>query len=234
MHDSASTTADKDDQQARLRRSIEHTLLMPEATRADIARHLEEAVELGLEAVCLRPTLIPADTLGLRVVTVCGFPSGAHDSRVKALEAELALRRGASEIDMVIDLGAVKARDWVAVRADIESVRAVVPAGHILKVIIESAALTRDEILECCRVGSDTGADFLKTSTGYHPAGGANLEAVRLMVGALSGNVQVKASGGIRTAAQARAFIDAGATRLGVSSTRALLGTSGASAPADY
>lgn len=210
-----------------IRDLIDHTLLTPEATAADVDAHLDEAIALGVGAVCVRPTLIPADARGLRIVTVCGFPSGAHDPRAKALEAELALSRGAHDIDMVTDLGAVKAHDWSLVRRDIETVRSVVPQDRVVKVIIESAALTDDEIVACSELGAEAGVDFIKTSTGYHPAGGASVDAVTLISRTMGPRIGVKASGGIRTLAQAVALVRAGATRLGVSSTRALLDSAG-------
>lgn len=214
---------DHDAEIARLLPLIDHTLLTPEATRQQVDAHLQEALALGLSAVCIRPNMIPAETSGLRIVTVCGFPSGAHDTAVKAREAEVALARGADDIDMVIGLGAVKAHDWTAVQDDVRALRAVVPSSKILKVIIETAALTDDEIVACCQIGQELGVDYMKTSTGYHPAGGARLADVALMSRVLDEHVQVKASGGIRTLAQATALIDAGATRLGISSTRSLL-----------
>lgn len=222
-----------------IRHLIDHTLLTPEATAAQVDAHIDEAIELGLGAVCVRPTLIPADARGLRNVTVCGFPSGAHDPRTKAREAELALARGAHDIDMVIDLGAVKSHDWGRVRHDIETVRSIVPRDKVVKVIIESAALTDDEIVACSDLGAEVGVDDIKTSTGYHPAGGASVAAVALISRRVGPHVGVKASGGIRTLAQAVALVRAGATRLGVSSTRAMLGASGeagatSDAPATY
>lgn len=215
---------DNDESMDRLRPLIDHTLLTPEATPQQVETHIREAVELGLTAVCLRPNMIPVDYRGgLRIVTVCGFPSGAHDTEVKALEAERALARGADDIDMVIGLGAVKAHDWETVRDDIRIVRAVVPTNNVLKVIIEAAVLTDDEIVRCCQIGQELGVDYIKTSTGYHPAGGASLAHVTLMSSVLDGDVRIKASGGIRTFAEATAFVDAGAARLGISNTRALL-----------
>lgn len=191
-----------------LRGMIDHTLLTPEATAAQVDAHLREALDLGVGAVCIRPTLIPADAYGLRVVTVCGFPSGAHDPRVKALEAELALARGADDIDMVVDLGAVASHDWAAVRRDIDAVRAVVPSEKTLKVIIESAALSEDEIIRCSEIGAEVGVDYIKTSTGYHPAGGASVSDVALIARIVGPHVGVKASGGIRTRAQAMALVN--------------------------
>ena len=217
------TLGDDDATRERMLPLIDHTLLTPEATPQQVDAHMREARELGLSAVCLRPSVLPDDAQGLRLVTVCGFPSGAHETAVKAFEAERALARGAHDIDMVIGLGAVKAHDWSAVRAEVRTLRDVVPSDRVLKVIIEAAVLTDDEIIACCRIGQEIGVDYMKTSTGYHPAGGASLADVALMSRVLEGQVLVKASGGIRTRAQAEAFLDAGAARLGVSGTRALL-----------
>jgi deoxyribose-phosphate aldolase len=208
-----------------LARMIDHTLLKPEATRADVEALIAEGVELGAYAVCVSPSMLPVDLpLGadLKVAAVCGFPSGKHDSVVKAVEAAQAVRDGADEIDMVIDIGAAKEGRFDAVQRDITAVRAAAPSPTVLKVIIESAALTDEEIVSACLAARDAGADFVKTSTGFHPAGGATVEAVTLMHAAVP-ELQVKASGGIRTLAQAEAMIAAGASRLGVSGTRALL-----------
>lgn len=203
---------------------IDHTLLAPEATDEQVAALCSEAEELGVFAVCLSPSRLPVRPLrGVQVCTVVGFPSGAHASAVKAAEAERAVRDGAQEIDMVLDLGRAKAHDWDAVEAD---VRAVVDAGGsdaLVKVILESAALTRDELVEGCRASERGGARYVKTSTGFHPAGGASVEAVRLMAQAVGGRLGVKASGGIRDTATALAMLQAGATRLGLSGSRAVL-----------
>lgn len=206
---------------------VDHTLLKPEATAPDVAALCADAAALGVFSVCISPSRLPLpDGLlgpGIAVATVCGFPSGAHHAAVKAVEAAASVEHGADEIDMVVSLGLVKAGDWAGVTADITAVRLAVPSPRILKVIIESAALTDDEILAACRACEDAGADFVKTSTGFHPAGGASVHAVRLMAGAVGGRLGVKASGGIRTAEQALAMIEAGATRLGLSGTRAVL-----------
>ncbi len=211
---------------------VDHTLLKPEATAADVVALVAEAGELGVYAVCVSPSMVPvavqagAGGGGVRVAAVAGFPSGKHVSVVKAHEAALAVESGASEIDMVIDVGAALAGDVAAVRSDIEAVRAAV-AGAVLKVIVESAVLLAhaDEptLAAACRAAEDAGADFVKTSTGFHPAGGASVRAVALMARAVGGRLGVKASGGIRTATDALAMLDAGATRLGLSGTRAVL-----------
>ena len=211
---------------AGLARYVDHTLLKPEATVADVQALVEEAARLGVYSVCVSPSFLPLDTSaapGLHVATVCGFPSGKHHSDVKAAEAARSVRDGADEVDMVIDVGAAKAGRFGDVEADITAVRAATPAPVVLKVIIESAALTDDEIVAVCRAAEAAGADFVKTSTGFHPAGGASVHAVRLMSQTVGGRLGVKASGGVRSAADALSMIEAGATRLGLSGTAAVL-----------
>lgn len=209
---------------------VDHTLLKPEATHADVTALVAEAAELGVYAVCVSPSMAPvaveAGAGRVRVAAVAGFPSGKHVSEVKSLEAAAAVASGVTEIDMVIDVGAALAGDLDAVRSDIEAVRAAV-AGTVLKVIVESAVLLDRAdgrtLADVCRVAEAAGADFVKTSTGFHPAGGASVRAVALMTETVGGRLGVKASGGIRTTADALAMLDAGATRLGLSSTRAVL-----------
>ncbi|MEJ5866248.1 deoxyribose-phosphate aldolase [Pseudokineococcus sp. 5B2Z-1] len=203
---------------------VDHTLLKPEATPADVAALVAEARSLGVLAVCVSPSTLPLEDTGdLVVATVCGFPSGKHASEVKAAEAARAVADGADEVDMVIDVGAARAGLWDAVRDDVAAVRAAVPAPGVLKVIIESAALEDDAVVAACRAAEAAGADFVKTSTGFHPSGGATEHAVRLMAETVGGRLGVKASGGIRTADQAAAMVAAGATRLGLSSSAAVL-----------
>lgn len=207
-----------------LARYVDHTLLKPESSPADVAALIAEAADLGVFSVCVSPSMLPVETPdGVAVATVCGFPSGKHHSQVKAAEAALSVEQGADEVDMVIDVAAALAGDFAAVEADIAAVRAAVPAPRILKVIIESAALTDEAIVGACRAAEAAGADFVKTSTGFHPAGGATVHAVALMAATVGGRLGVKASGGVRTWADAVAMIDAGATRLGLSGTRAVL-----------
>jgi deoxyribose-phosphate aldolase len=209
---------------------VDHTLLKPEATPAGVAAVVAEAAELGVFAVCVSPSMVPIAASsapdGLVVAAVAGFPSGKHLSTVKAEESALAAGAGAGEIDMVIDIGAALAGDFDAVRADIAVVRRAVP-GVTLKVIVESAALLalggESVLISACRAAKDAGADFVKTSTGLHPSGGASVAAVELMAATVDGRLGVKASGGIRTAGDAVAMLDAGATRLGLSGTRAVL-----------
>ena len=202
---------------------IDHTLLTPEATGAQVADLIAQADRLGVCAVCVSPSRLPVRVPeGLALATVCGFPSGAHTGAVKAAEAADAVARGADEIDMVVNLGLVKEGDADGVEADIRAVRRACE-GALLKVIIESAALTDAEIVACCRAAEAAGADFVKTSTGFHPAGGATVGAVGLMRATVGDRLGVKASGGIRTAADALAMVAAGASRLGVSASLAVL-----------
>ncbi|WP_040161218.1 deoxyribose-phosphate aldolase [Mobilicoccus massiliensis] len=209
-------------------RLVDHTLLTPEATHRQVADVAAEAGELGAFAVCVSPSRLPVEApAGVRVAAVCGFPTGAHAPEIKAAEAARAVSDDADEIDMVVDLGLVREGRFAEVEREIRAVRDVCPpAGErpvLLKVIIESAALTDAEIVACCEAAERAGADFVKTSTGFHPAGGASVHAVALMRRTVGDRLGVKASGGIRTAEAALAMIDAGATRLGLSGTRAVL-----------
>lgn len=207
-----------------LARYVDHTLLKPEATPADVQALITEGAELGVFSVCVSPSMLPLEVPnGLAVATVCGFPTGKHTSATKAAEAAESVALGADEIDMVIDIAQAISGDFAAVEKDIAAVRAAVPAGKILKVIIESAALTDDSIVGACKASVAAGADFVKTSTGFHAAGGATAHAVALMAATVGAGIGVKASGGIRTAQAALEMIDAGATRLGLSGTRAVL-----------
>ena len=208
---------------AALARTVDHTLLKPEATDAQVAALVAEAVELGAFSVCVSPSRLPLQAPdGLAVCTVVGFPSGAHASSVKAAEAALAVQQGATEVDMVIDLGRALAGEWAAVETDVAAVASACD-GVLLKVILESAALSTEQLVEACRAAERGGAQFVKTSTGFHPSGGASIEAVRTMRGTVGDRLGVKASGGIRDTAAALAMLEAGATRLGLSGTRAVL-----------
>lgn len=203
---------------------IDHTLLKPESTAADVAALVAEGRRLGVKAVCVSPNMLPlADTGDLVIATVCGFPSGAHKSEVKAVEAARAAADGAQEVDMVINLAQATTGDNDAVEADIRAVREAMPADVLLKVIIESAALTDEQIVAVCERAEAAGAQFVKTSTGFHPAGGASAHAVELMARTVGGRLGVKASGGIRTPEAALTMVEAGATRLGLSSSAAIL-----------
>ncbi|WP_115726849.1 deoxyribose-phosphate aldolase [Actinomyces culturomici] len=203
---------------------IDHTLLKPEATAADVARIVAEGVELGTYSVCVSPSMLPLEVpAGLKVACVAGFPSGAVKAEVKAAEAARAVADGADEVDMVINIALAKEGRADDLEAEIRAVREQIPAPKVLKVIIESAALTDDEIVMACKASEAAGADFVKTSTGFHPAGGASVHAVSLMRATVGDRLGVKASGGIRDAATALAMIEAGASRLGVSATLAIL-----------
>jgi len=223
---------------AQLALYIDHTLLKPEATAADVATTVADAARLGTYSVCVSPSMLPLEVpagSNLKVAVVCGFPSGKHVTEVKAAEARLAVSIGADEIDMVIDIGAAKEGRFDAIEADIAAVRAAVERPAVLKVIIESAALTDDEIVGACRAAVAADADFVKTSTGFHPTGGASVHAVALMSDTVQGKLGVKASGGIRSYDDAVAMIAAGATRLGVSGSEALLsGAANTEATAGY
>jgi deoxyribose-phosphate aldolase len=210
---------------------VDHTLLKPEATEADVVALLAEAEELDVFAVCVSPTMVATAksfrTGDYAIASVVGFPSGKHLSAIKAEEARLAVQNGADEIDMVIDIGSALEGDFDAVTSDIAAVFEAISSHAILKVIVESAALLalggEQRLVDVCRIAEDAGADFVKTSTGFHPGGGASVRAVELMARTVGERLGVKASGGIRSAADAVAMLDAGATRLGLSGTRAVL-----------
>ena len=215
---------------AELTKFIDHTLLAPEATRDEVLATCRDAVAWRVAAVCISPSWLPlpTDLMGndVRVCTVVGFPSGAHSSAMKAAEAAEAVRNGADEIDMVVNLGLVRAGDWRSVEADVRAVRSAIDtamSGRVLKVICESAALSDDELRNTCRAAVAGGADFVKTSTGFHKAGGATERAVAIMREVVGPTIGVKASGGIRTTAAALAMIAAGATRIGASATQEIL-----------
>lgn len=201
---------------------IDHTLLKPEATAADVTALLREAEELGTYSVCVSPSMLPLETT-VKVATVCGFPSGQHAPAIKAAEAADSGAKGADEIDMVLNVGMARAGDFAAVEDEIRGVREAAPAPIVLKVIIESAALEDEQIVGVCEAAERAGADFVKTSTGFHPAGGASEHAVALMRETVGDRLGVKASGGIRTREAAEAMVAAGASRLGLSSSRAIL-----------
>lgn len=207
---------------------VDHTLLKPEATYADVRALVEEAKALGTYSVCISPSMLPLpediDLGDLHLAVVCGFPSGAVAPAVKAAEAALAVASGADEVDMVVNIGLVKEGDWDGVALDIASVRDAIPYA-VLKVIIESACLTDEEIQKVCEIAREVDADFVKTSTGFHPSGGASVHAVKLMKQTVGDDLEVKASGGIRDGKFAAELIAAGATRLGLSSTRKVLDT---------
>lgn len=206
-----------------LAKMVDHTLLKSDATQAQVSQLIEEGKKVGAYSVCISPSMLPLpDDLGpLKLATVCGFPSGNHTPATKAFEAAESCKLGADEVDMVINTGLLKGGRPEKVREEIEAVRAV--TSGLLKVIVESAALTDEEIVAACQAAETAGADYVKTSTGFHSSGGATAHAVRLMAETVGGRLGVKASGGIRDWDTAQAMVAAGATRLGLSGTRAVL-----------
>jgi len=205
-----------------LARLIDHTLLRTDASHADVRALVAEGLDLGVFSVCVSPSMLPVPDLpaALKLATVCGFPSGKHTTAMKVAEAAESVRLGADEVDMVIDLGLLKAGGYRDLVREIRAVRGEVP---LLKVIIESAALSDEEIVVACEAAAEAGADFVKTSTGFHAAGGATVHAVALMAETVGDQLGVKASGGIRTYEQAAALVAVGATRLGLSATADVL-----------
>ena len=203
---------------------VDHTLLRPEATAQEVAELVAEAQKLGTYSVCVSPSRLPLRGTGLlKVAVVCGFPSGAHKAEVKAVGAARSAADGADEIDMVINLALATTSQYAAVQDEIAAVRAAAPAPLVLKVIIESAVLTAKQIVGVCEAAEAAGADYVKTSTGFHPAGGATAHAVELMSKTVGGRLGVKASGGIHSTEAALEMIAAGATRLGLSGTADVL-----------
>jgi deoxyribose-phosphate aldolase len=212
---------------AELARVLDHSVLKPEATAADIDAGAATARAFGIGFYCVQPcwVRIAAAALagtGTRIVTVAGFPHGCDRAEAKALAAAMAVADGAAEVDMVQNFGALKSGHATVVAAEIEAVVRAVP-GIPVKVILETAALTDAEKKLACRLAVDAGAGFVKTSTGFHPAGGATPADVRLLSSAVGPALGVKASGGIRTLADTLAMIEAGATRIGTSASAAIL-----------
>lgn len=211
---------------AELAAFIDHTLLKAEAVASDIERLCSEARLHGFKAVCVNPIHVRRTRellAGSPVLTasVIGFPLGASLSRIKSIETENAIRDGASEIDMVLRLDLAKEGRWNEVEADIAEV-VEAAAGGVVKVILETGLLSPEQVADACRASENAGAAFVKTATGFLGRG-ASLEDVLLMRKSCSARVQIKASGGVKTFAQAKALIEAGATRLGTSSGVALV-----------
>lgn len=203
-----------------LNKYIDHTVLKADTTKETVQKIIDEAIKYDFMSVCLNPTWVAyaaeklADT-DVKVCTVIGFPLGANTSEVKAFEASEAIKNGADEVDMVINIGAAKAGDWDLVTSDIAAVVAVSKAVTT-KVIIETALLTDDEKVNACQAAVKAGADFVKTSTGFSTAG-ATATDIALMRQTVGPDMGVKASGGVRSIADAEVMIAAGATRLGTS-----------------
>ncbi len=199
---------------------IDHTLLKPEATYEDIKKLCSEAKQYNFYSVCVNSFFVPfakkeLKDSSVKIASVVGFPLGAMDSAAKTFEAERAIRSGADEIDMVINIGALKSKDYKTVEEDIRGiVKAVAP--HIVKVIIETCLLDDTEKIIACTIAASAGAKYVKTSTGFNKAG-AKVEDIKLMRAVVGKNIGVKAAGGIHTFEDAEAMIKAGASRIGAS-----------------
>ena len=201
---------------------IDHTILKPEATKQDVLKLCTEAKQYGFASVCVNAyyTKLVADALkdsDVKTCVVVGFPLGATFTEIKAHETELAIQHGADEVDMVINIGALKDKDYDAVEQDIKAVVDAAKGKAIVKVIIETCLLTEEEKVKACELSVKAGAEFVKTSTGFS-TGGATVEDVALMKKTVGNQALVKASGGVRDFKGAKAMIDAGADRIGASS----------------
>ncbi|HBC4852814.1 TPA: deoxyribose-phosphate aldolase [Enterococcus faecalis] len=210
-----------------LNRMIDHTILKPEATEAAVQKIIDEAKEYNFFSVCINPCWVAfaseqlADT-DVAVCTVIGFPLGANTPEVKAYEAADAIKNGANEVDMVINIGALKSQQYDYVRQDIQGVVDAAKGKALVKVIIETALLTDEEKVKACELAKEAGADFVKTSTGFS-IGGAKVADIRLMRETVGPDMGVKASGGVHNAEEALAMIEAGATRIGASTGVAIV-----------
>ncbi|QTH60118.1 deoxyribose-phosphate aldolase [Corynebacterium hindlerae] len=201
---------------------LEYTLLDPLATTRDVAKLADDAHALRVPTICVPPHLLHAVAESeLTVATVCGFPHGTHHPLIKATEARFAVQNGATHIDLVPNLGAISSGDMNQLLSEIVAVREAITDHVTLKVILETAAFPEEKIVMAAQIAEKAGADYVKTSTGFHPAGGATVEAVRLL--AQTVRIPIKASGGVRTAEMSRELIAAGASRLGVSRPRDIL-----------
>ena len=221
--------------QSALAALIDHTLLKPDATRVEVEKLCMEADKYKFATVCVQPyrVAVAAELLKgstVKVCTVIGFPSGAHRAEIKALEAVRAVADGALELDMVINIGAVKDKNWSLVTTEVES---IVKAARerLVKVILETALLTPQEIVKVCEISREAGAMYVKTSTGFSKHG-ATVEAVQLMRKTVGDDMGVKASGGIRDLETLMKMVDAGANRIGTSHGVAIL--DGGSSGGDY
>jgi deoxyribose-phosphate aldolase len=202
---------------------IDHTLLKADATKEEIVKLVEEAKEYSFASVCVNPTWVKIsadmlkDTPEVKVCTVIGFPLGASTSETKAFETKNAIENGANEIDMVINIGALKDKQDELVEKDIKAVVEAAKDKALVKVIIETCLLTKEEKVRACELSVKAGADFVKTSTGFS-TGGATVEDITLMRETVGPEIGVKASGGVRSREDALAMVEAGATRIGASS----------------
>ncbi len=203
---------------------IDHTILKPTATLAEIEKVCSEAIQYGFAAVCIPPLFVTKAKESVKnskpkVATVIGFPFGYNAIEAKVAEIVLAMVDGADELDMVINISAIKNNDWNFIANEINTIMPIVKSKNkIIKVIIESGVLTDDEIIKCCDIYGMAAVDYVKTSTGYSEKG-ASVHAVKLIRAHLADSVKIKASGGIKTYSFAKELIDAGADRLGCSSS---------------
>ena len=202
---------------------IDHTLLKAEASVEEIEKLCKEAIEYNFASVCINPYYVKRSSELLKnskvkVATVIGFPLGANSTSVKTFEAKDAINNGANEIDMVINIAALKNKEYDKVENDIRSVVDAVASNGIVKVILETCLLTDEEKKQACKLSKKAGAHFVKTSTGFN-SGGARLEDIALMKSIVKDDMGIKASGGIRDYEKAKAMIDAGATRIGASAS---------------
>lgn len=211
----------------KLNKYIDHTLLKPEATKEQIENLCKEALQYDFASVCVNPCHIElcAKLLkgsDVKVCTVIGFPLGANTSEVKAFETKDAIRRGAGEVDMVLNIGALKEGNYKLVKEDIAKVHEAAN-GTLLKVIFENCLLTKEEIVKACEICMEVGVEYVKTSTGFSK-GGATFEDVKLMSDTVKGKCKVKAAGGVRTKEDALKMInECGASRLGTSAGKAII-----------
>lgn len=208
---------------------IEHTNLKPDATEEAVVKLCQEAKENGFDTVCVNPCWVRMATSALRgtkvqVCSVAGFPLGAHTSRLKAAEAAGAMSDGATEIDIVMNIGWFKEGNRILAEQDIRAVRTAIGENTILKVIIEAPVLSQREKCDAAKLVVHAGGNFVKTSTGFHPAGGATVEDVKLLKSVIGNDAKIKAAGGIRDARTVLQMIGAGADRIGTSSSVAIMG----------
>lgn len=211
---------------AQIARMIDHTILKPEATEAEVIKLCKEAVEYNFASVCINPSMISVaanilEGTDVKVCTVIGFPLGATTTEVKAFETEDAIKKGATEVDMVINVGKLKDRDLAYVKEDIKAVVKAAGNKAITKVIIETCLLTDAEKVIACNLSKEAGADFVKTSTGFS-TGGATAADIKLMRETVGPDMGVKASGGVRSREDAELMIANGATRIGASASIAI------------
>ena len=206
---------------------FDHTLLKPEATEQEISKLCDEAIKYDFASVCVNPCFVPFCSehlkgTDIKVCTVVGFPLGANEPTAKAAEAAMAVEEGANEIDMVISLGRAKMGDFGYIESEIKRVKNAI-GDILLKVILETSALTDEEIVKACTASKNAGAQFVKTSTGFHKTGGASVHAVELMKKTVGDQLEVKASGGIHHLDEVEAMVKAGAARIGCSASVAIM-----------